>query len=76
MREFGMTIVAALAVLFIGSLAWTANATVPGSRLNSLTTAPVENIACWCGPYRCGCGWRRWGGRRCVWRGGVRICRW
>lgn len=78
MRKFGLTLIAASTVLFVGTLAWTASATVPGSTLNPPTTAnsPVENIACWCGPYRCACGWRRWNGRRCIWRGGVRICRW
>jgi hypothetical protein len=84
MGKFSATLVAAMVVLFVGGVVWTANATGAANNLNSLATtySPVENIACRCGPYKCACGWRRplarggyWPGNRCFWRGNNRVCR-
>jgi len=45
-----------------GLLAFNANATtLPSSTLPA--ASPVQNIACWCGPYRCACGHRYYGPR-------------
>jgi len=52
---------AGLAVLFTGSLALNANAnTLPEV---GPAASPVQNVACWCGPYRCACGHRYYGPR-------------
>jgi len=34
----------------------TGAATLPAQ---SQSSSPVMNVACWCGRYRCACGWRR-----------------
>jgi hypothetical protein len=54
---------AGLVLLLTGSLTSNANATVPA--VGTMPAAsPVHNIACWCGPYRCACGHRRYYGPR------------
>ena len=51
-----------LALLLTGSRGFNANATtLPSSTLPA--ASPVQNIACWCGPYRCACGHRYYGPR-------------
>ena len=60
-----LTAVATATILLAGSAIWKAEAATPVGpvTLPPLTKSapPVENIGCWCGPYRCAC--RRWGPR-------------
>ena len=55
---------ASLALLFTGSLALNANATTLPAVGTLPAASPVQNVACWCGPYRCACGHRRYYGPR------------
>jgi hypothetical protein len=57
-----MFVAASLALLLTGSLAFNANATTVPAVGTMPATSPVQNIACWCGPYRCACGHRRYYG--------------
>lgn len=65
MRKLITAGLAAAAILVAGSLAHKAEAApVPGTGTLpplSQNSSPVENVGCWCGPYRCACGYRRWG---------------
>jgi hypothetical protein len=58
-----MLVAASLALLLTGSLAFNANATTVPAVGTMPGTSPVQNIACWCGPYRCACGHRYYGPR-------------
>ena len=56
-----LTAVATATILLAGSAMWKAEAASPAGAavLPPLTkSTPVENVGCWCGPYRCAC--RRW----------------
>jgi hypothetical protein len=72
---------AGAALLLTASFAWNAEATTL-TGVGALQTtvkdySPVEPAACWCGPFRCHCGWWRWHHyRHCWWHHGVRHCRW
>jgi hypothetical protein len=57
MRKLMSALVATAAILGAGSVAGASPLTGAGS-LHPLTKnlSPVENIGCWCGPYRCACG--------------------
>ena len=46
---------AGLALLLTGSLAFSAKATTLPAVGTLPAASPVQNIACWCGPYRCAC---------------------
>lgn len=65
MRKLTTALVATAAILAAGSIAGAAPVTGAGSPLPlTHSYSPVENIGCWCGPYRCACGrpyYRRWG---------------
>jgi hypothetical protein len=52
---------AGLALLLTASLGYSANATTLSAVGTLPATSPVQNIACWCGPYRCACRHRYWG---------------
>jgi hypothetical protein len=59
MRKLITAGLAAAAILVAGSLVWKVEAapvagagTLPPLTQNS---SPVENVGCWCGPYRCAC---------------------
>ena len=55
-RKLTTALVATAAILAAGSIAGAAPITGAGSPLPLTNTySPIENIACWCGPYRCGC---------------------
>ena len=54
---------AGLALLLTGPLALNANATTLPAVGTLPAALPVQNIACWCGPYRCACRHRYWGPR-------------
>jgi hypothetical protein len=59
-----LTAVAAATILLAGSAMWKAEAATPSSPvLPPLTQSapPVENVGCWCGPYRCACRRPWWG---------------
>lgn len=65
MRKLITAAAAAAAILVAGAIAGKAEAApltgagaLPAQTQNS---SPIENVACWCGPYRCACGWRRRG---------------
>lgn len=53
----------AAAILGAGAIAGTAAAaplTGAGTPpAQSQSSSPVQNAGCWCGPYRCACGYRR-----------------
>jgi hypothetical protein len=63
MRKLITAAAAAAAILVAGAIAGEAQATPLGSAGILLpptqSSSPVQNAACWCGPYRCACGWRR-----------------
>ena len=54
---------AGLAMLLTASLGSSANATTLPAAGTPPAASPVQNIACWCGPYRCACGHRYYGPR-------------
>ena len=63
-----LTVLATAMMLLGGSLVWKAEA-APLSGVADLppltkSTSPLESVACWCGPYRCACGRRFYGGPR------------
>ena len=66
MRKLLITGLATATLLIGGLLVWNAQAaTATGlGGLSPLTKSysPVENVGCWCGPYRCAC--RRYYGPR------------
>ena len=55
---------AGLALLLTGSLAFNVNATTLPAVGTLPAASPVQNVACWCGPYRCACGHYRYYGPR------------
>ena len=63
MRKLITAGLAAAAILVAGSLVTNVEAApVAGAgTLPPLTQdlSPVQNVACWCGPYRCACGYRK-----------------
>jgi hypothetical protein len=61
MRKLLITGLATATLLIGGSLVWNAQATPAAGPLNK-NYSPVENVGCWCGPYRCAC--RRYYGPR------------
>ena len=61
MRKVLIASLAAVTLLIGGSFAWNAEATPTTAPLTN-NYSPVENAACWCGPYRCAC--RRYYGPR------------
>ena len=64
-----LTILATAFVLLAGSALFKAEAAPIGGvgAIAPITkgTSPVENVGCWCGPYRCAC--RRYWGPRVYW---------
>jgi hypothetical protein len=54
---------AGLVLLLTASLGSNANATTLPPVGTLPAASPVQNIACWCGPYRCACRHRYWGPR-------------
>lgn len=76
MRKLLATVATAF-VLIAGSALVPAEAATPGSVGGfplTKSAPPVENVGCWCGPYRCACR-RYWGPRRYYW-GPRRYYRW
>ncbi len=63
-----ITAAATAVILLAGSLVWKAEAGVGSLPLASKGYSPVEQAACWCGPYRCACR-RYWGPRYRYWGG-------
>jgi uncharacterized low-complexity protein len=63
MRKLITAAAAAAAILVAGAIAGEAQAAPLGGAGILLpptqSSAPVQKAACWCGPYRCACGWRR-----------------
>ena len=54
MRNLLITGLATATLLIGGSLVWNAKATPTTAPLGK-SYSPVENVGCWCGPYRCAC---------------------
>jgi hypothetical protein len=65
MRKLITAAAAAMAIMIAGSIAGTAEAAPLTGTANlpplTQSSSPVQNVACWCGRYRCACGWRRGG---------------
>jgi hypothetical protein len=63
MRKLITAAVAAAAILMTGAIAGKAEAAPLTGTANlpplTQSSSPVQNVACWCGPYRCACGYRR-----------------
>jgi hypothetical protein len=63
MRKLIMAGSAAAAIIAAGSLAGTAEAALATSVATTppitQSSSPVTNVGCWCGPYRCACGYHR-----------------
>ncbi|MGA8688437.1 MAG: hypothetical protein WB662_00655 [Methyloceanibacter sp.] len=57
MRKLITALAATAAILTAGSIVSQAEAT-PATGIGSLaeSSSLIENVACWCGPYRCACG--------------------